>query len=264
VATRASDIVVVHIVWAPFDPAMLEGFVAAYREREAGIDHRLAVVLNGFRGPSDRRLGPIQRLLEGLDHEQLLTPAATLDLTAYHFAAEEITARQFCFLNSSSRPLVVGWLSLLAKALSDSDVGLTGTCGSYESAYTSAPFFLRRRRRADFPPFPNPHLRSSGFMLERDLLLDLEWPALPSKPAAWALESGKRSISRQVWERGLDVRVVGRDGVAYPRERWRESATFRSGNQRNLLIADNRTGQYETARPARKRRLEEMAWEGSA
>ena len=56
------------------------------------------------------------------------------------------------------------------------------------------------------------------------------------------------------------MRVVGRDGVAYPSERWRESATFRSGGQRNLLIADNRTFQYEQADPAFKNTLERMAW----
>ena len=54
--------------------------------------------------------------------------------------------------------------------------------------------------------------------------------------------------------------VVGRDGRSYERDRWRESATFRSGGQRNLLIADNRTAQYEQADPAFKRRLEQMAW----
>lgn len=58
----------------------------------------------------------------------------------------------------------------------------------------------------------------------------------------------------------MKVLVVGRDGVAYPPERWRESATFRSGDQRNLLIADNRTEQYAAADPRFKRTLEEMAW----
>jgi hypothetical protein len=103
-------------------------------------------------------------------------------------------------------------------------------------------------------------LRTNGFMLDRELMLDLDWPLPRSKLEALALESGSRSISRQVWERGLDVRVVGCDGVAYPAERWRESATFRSGAQRNLLIADNRTLQYEEADPAFKDTLERMAW----
>jgi hypothetical protein len=163
-------------------------------------------------------------------------------------------------MNSYSRPLVDGWLSLLAQPHSRPAVGLTGIGGSYESAFSAAPFWLRRRRAAAFAPFPNPHLRSNGFMIARELLLDLQWPVLRSKHDAWALESGKQSISRQVWGRGLEVLVVGRNGLAYPPERWRESATFRSGDQANLLIVDNRTRQYEQAKSPLRRRLEEMAW----
>ena len=218
------------------------------------------MILNGFRQSGDARLAEVERLLDGVEHERVVMSHPVSDLTAYRHAAEEIDARRLCFLNSYSRPLVDGWLSMLAAPLSRPDVGLTGTGGSYESAYSAAPFWLRHRRRRDFDPFPNPHLRTNGFMLERELMLDLDWPALDSKAAAWALESGRRSLSRQVWERGLDVVVVGRDELAYERDRWRESATFRSGGQRNLLIGDNRTAQYQQADPAGKRGLEQMAW----
>lgn len=258
----ASDTSLVHLVWAPLGPQVLEGFVDAYRARQAGMAHRLVVIFNGFQQRSDP-LTRFERLLAGVEHESLVLSRATRDLTAYRAAALETDAARLCFLNSYSRPLVDGWLSLLAKPHERPEVGLTGIGGSFESAYSSAPFWLRRRRRAHFLPFPNPHLRSNGFMISRELLLGLHWPPTSSKAAAWALESGTNSISRQVWAHGLEVLVVGRDGVAYPPERWRESATFRSGEQRNLLIADNRTRQYEQAKPAFRRRLEEMAW-GSA
>ncbi len=80
-------------------------------------------------------------------------------------------------------------------------------------------------------------------------MLSLDWPEVGTKRGAWALESGRRSITRQVWERGLETLVVGRDGQAYERDRWFDSATFRSGGQRNLLIADNRTRQFDDATP---------------
>jgi hypothetical protein len=53
---------------------------------------------------------------------------------------------------------------------------------------------------------------------------------------------------------------VGRDGVAHPPERWPESATFRAGGQANLLVADNRTRQYDRAEGAERRALAEAAW----
>jgi hypothetical protein len=239
---------------------MLEAFLAAYGGHSAGVEHRLAVILNGFEAADDPRRLRIERLLEGVEHQQIVMPQAVRDLVAYRHAAAETDARALCFLNSYSEPLVDGWLAMLAAALAVSHVGLVGSGGSYESAYSAAPFWLRRRRRHDFLPFPNPHLRTNGFMVDRELMLDLDWPTPRSKAHAWALESGKRSISRQVWERGLEVLVVGRDGVAYPSERWCESATFRSGDQANLLIADNRTRQYEDAEPGFRRRLERMSW----
>jgi hypothetical protein len=260
VSSGGLEIAVVHLVWAPTGARELEEFLAAYRAHTAGVEHRLAVILNGFDGRGDPRLLEVERILEGVDHEQVVMPHSVLDLSAYRYEAEETDAGLLCFLNSYSRPLVDGWLSQLAAPLSRPDVGLTGIGGSYESAYSAAPFWLRHRRRRDFDPFPNPHLRTNGFMLERELMLDLDWPPLDSKVAAWALESGKRSLSRQVWDRGLEVLVVGRDGRTYERDRWRESATFRSGGQRNLLIGDNRTLQYEEADLGMKHTLEQMAW----
>lgn len=250
---------VVHLVWAPLGRAELDRFLAAYTEHAAGLEHRLAVLCNGFSGPRDPRLRAVEDALEGITHERILTPSPVVDLEAYRHAVALLEVERLCFLNSYSRPLRDGWLDKLAAALDDGAVGLVGSGGSCESAYSSAPRWLRHRRRV-FPAFPNPHLRTNGFVVARQLLLDLEWPTLDSKLAALMFESGSSSLSRQVWDRGLEVRVVGADGLAYPQERWRESATFRSGGQRNLLIADNRTRQYEEADSGLRRRLELMSW----
>ncbi len=248
----------VHLVRRANGTEPFRAFIDSYRAHPAGVSHELILLFKGF--ASEAQTAVYRQLADGLFAVALNVGEEGLDLGAYAAAARQLTHRRLCFLNSYSRPLVDGWLSSLAAPLSRPDVGLTGTGGSYESAYSAAPFWLRRRRRRDFDPFPNPHLRTNGFMLGRELLLSLDWPAPRSKAAAWAWESGKRSLSRQVWERDLDVVVVGCDGVAYPREGWRESATFRSGGQRNLLIADNRTRQYEQAGEDGRAKLEQMAW----
>jgi hypothetical protein len=217
----------------------------------------LLVIFNGFGANQD--LDRWREPLSEVAHEELWLDHPVLDLNAYRQAAERVVARRFCFVNSYSEVLVDGWLDLLTRQLDAPDVGLVGVGGSLESARSSAPRLLRPLRRG-FDPFPNPHLRTNGFMLDRDVMLDLDWPTPRLKMDALLIESGRRSISRQIWEQGLDVRVVGRDGVAYQSERWYESSTFRSGGQRNLLIADNRTRQYDEADAAQKSRLERMAW----
>jgi hypothetical protein len=110
------------------------------------------------------------------------------------------------------------------------------------------------------PPFPNPAVRTNGFALERELLLSLEWPLPRAKLEAVAIECGELGITRQLLGRGLQALVVGRDGRGYPPPTWRQSATFRSGRQSNLLLADKRTRHYESANPLARRMLEWLAW----
>ena len=82
---------------------------------------------------------------------------------------------------------------------------------------------------------------------------------------AWRFESGRESMTRRLESHGLNVLVVGRDGVAYRKDDWANSFTFRSGGQANLLVADNRTRQYADAGNEDRRRLNTLAWgEGTA
>jgi len=60
--------------------------------------------------------------------------------------------------------------------------------------------------------------------------------------------------------RGLNVLVVGKDGVGYEKEDWTRSNTFRIGEQKNLLVADNQTRLFKTADAETKRRLAACAW----
>jgi hypothetical protein len=237
---------------------VFQSFLDSYTEHPAGESHRLVLLFKGF--PSEFVARPYFELAAGLEPEAVFVDDEGLDLHAYLTAARELEGATCCFLNSYSRLLAGDWLAKLAAALADGDAGMVGVAGSYESTYSSAPLVLRPRLCREFPRFPNPHLRTNGFMIERELMLELDCVLPRSKRETLALESGRRSLSREVWARGLEVLVVGADGVAYAPARWRESATFRSGGQRNLLIADNRTRQYEEADPALRTRLEKMAW----
>jgi hypothetical protein len=254
----SSEICVVHLVWAPLGAEMLARFAASYRRVSAGLDHDLAIVFNGFAEPADA--GPWAGAVQDLPHERIFTPRKMLDLAAYEHAARQLDARVLVFLNSYSRPLDDGWLAKLAEPLRDPSVGLSGASGSYESMLSAAPWFMRPLKRRSFDPFPNPHIRTNAFMLERELMFDLDWSGARTKAGSWQLESGKESVTQQVWDRGLEAVVVGRDGRAYAKREWRESGTFRVEGQVNLLVADNRTDQYASADPARRRSLEELAW----
>jgi hypothetical protein len=251
------EICVVHLVWAPLGPGPLERFAASYRRYPAGKDHRLVLVFKQFRDAEALR--SVERLMGDVDHERVEMPERKLDLAAYRAVAEQIPAHRFLFLNSTSELLDGDWLAKLDEPFRAPDVGLVGATASYESLL---PRFwpLRMLRSRSFTPFPNPHVRTNAFMIERSLMRSLWWPQVRTKTGAWKLENGKRSVTRQVWERDLRAVVVARDATTYDCERWPESRTFRSGEQENLLIADNRTRQYVEAVPEKRRWLASLAW----
>jgi hypothetical protein len=240
---------VAHIVSASYDPAPVEQFADAYRAHDPGVAHELVILLNRF----DQQ-DPAQHLepLAGLDYRTIRVPSSTIDLPAYAYCAQRIEAGPVCFMNSHSQPLVDGWLKRLHDALNAEAVGLVGATGSWEATKT-----LKLWNR--WPGFPNPHIRTNAFMLDRDLMTSLHWPDVKDKRAAWRLESGRDGITRQIQARGLQVLVVGRDGVFGPQE-WPRSGTFRAGGQGNLLVADNRTRDWESADVDGRRMLSRLAW----
>lgn len=101
------------------------------------------------------------------------------------------------------------------------------------------------RVRANIPPFPNPHLRTNGLMIRRELLCGLRHPPIRDKFDAHAFESGWDGLSRQVLGTGRRLLTVGRDGAGYAPPEWWRSGGYRSGAQENLLIADNRTREFD-------------------
>jgi len=248
------ELCLVYLAWTPYGVQCARDFLASYRRHPPGTEHRLLVALAG---PSGERR-PWHETFAAVEHEPVELGLG-LDLDHYRTVAERRPAARYCFVNTVTTALADGWLQNLERALLEPGTGIVGATGSHESPNAIRPGPLRRLRPG-YEPFPNPHLRTNGFALERELLLTLDWPTGLTKLEAVALEAGSHSLTRQVSERGLQTLVVGRDGVGYPPERWRESATFRSGNQTNLLLADNRTRHYQEAGALTRRGLAWLAW----
>ncbi|HVT35522.1 MAG TPA: hypothetical protein VHE37_08060, partial [Nevskiaceae bacterium] len=117
--------------------------------------------------------------------------------------------------------------------------------------------WFRPRR---FAEFPNPHLRTNGFMAAREVLLQLRVPPIRNKDDAHRFESGVHGFTAQLKGLGLRSLLVGADGKAYEPAEWPESRTFRLGDQDNLLMADNQTRTYLAADADTRRKLSNLAW----
>lgn len=259
-----------YLVWAPLGAEPLRTFLHSYHAHTAGAEHELIIVLNGA-GIEGAALSRERVLAElgGTAHRLLELERPMQDLAAYGEAARQSEHERLCFLNSFSVILAAGWLGHLAHAVQLPGVGLVGATGSWESqaewmrgdprgwARQLSAIFAARR---EFPRFPNPHIRTTAFMLDRQTTLELDLLQARDKRTAYLLESGWRGLTRQVLESGRRAIVVGRDGRAYDIPEWRASRTYRAGNQDNLLVADNRTEAWQRASPRMRRRLSRDAW----
>jgi hypothetical protein len=273
------DTCLVHLVWAPLGVAVFRDFLDSYRRYPGGRPHQLLVLFNGF--TSERETEAYYALLDGLEFAGLTLERPVQDIAAYFEAAKATDARYVCFLNSHSIVLDESWLAKLHAHATREGVGLVGATASYESHFSNylrpwkrlrrvplvfslvaaaASARTRQRYGGTIDPFPNAHVRTNAFMLTRERMLGLERGPMLTKAEAYQFESGPKSMTRQLLDQGLEALVVGKDGRGYEPEAWYSSATYRSGDQRNLLVSDNRTRQFQDQPPALRAKLTHDTW----
>jgi hypothetical protein len=210
-------------------------FLASYLSHPAGFPHRLYLLIKGF--PSAWAQGRGEDIFSRVPHTKVILEDASLDVGAYRDWASQATEDFICPLNTFSEILGSNWLLNLVSNARRNGIGCVGATGSYESSRGLDP---------SIPQFPNAHLRSNAFLMRRELFVELTRTLVVSnKLQARLFESGERSLTRQIRQRGLDVLVVGRNGRGYSPLHWPQSDTFRQRTQANLLIADNQTRIYD-------------------
>lgn len=226
-----------------------QAFRDSYLRWPAGAEHRLHVIFKGF--SDSTQLEEARGVFVDLPRREIYLTDEWLDLGAYFQAAGRVAHEKLCFLNTASRICGANWLAKLAVNLTE-DVGVVSCSGNYE-----APQHAGRRN----VPFPNPHLRTTGFMMRRAQFLELQPPGgVADKMDAYMLEHGFDSITRRMASKGLKTLLVGKNGRGYAPAHWAKSEIFRLGGQANLLIADNQTSNFEKAGPDEKRMLFHLSW----
>lgn len=245
-------------------------FVRSYLAFDAGRPHELVVILKGFDEAAVRTA--TVEVFDGIECRFVDVTEGGYDLGAYFTVARSLPHSAYLFLNTFSRVLDTGWLAKYTAALSAPNVGLVGATASYESHWTAFQRVYPRWRvwgetarqrafyRRNFDAFPNPHIRTNAFMIGRETLNRLELPVPRDKMDAYRLESGKSGLTRQISGLGLEPVVVDRAGKSWKKDEWPVSKTFRSGEEENLLIADNQTDGFLTADPQRRGLLSTLAW----
>jgi hypothetical protein len=226
-------------------PRFHRAFLESLIHHPAGADFQLLYVLKGYAPEEqDRALESLRARLPCTVETVRYSDAVSPSLVYFELGK---TRPLLLALNSWSRILAPGWLRFYTDAFAaDPSCGLVGATGSREGIPTA--------------PFPNPALRTNAFMMRGETMKKLDLGGLESRAGSLLFEAGPNSLTRQIQRLGLSALVVDRTGKLWPQSTWNQSETFRTGQQSGLLVADNRTAQYQHATLRRRRKLTALAW----
>ena len=230
------SLALVHLVRAANPTYHLEQFVAAYRAAPPGVQHLFVFACKGFTDHGIVALGPVWR---DLPNVILRLPDTGFDLGSYRQACLQIPNEYVCFVNSYARPRVPNWLANLYAVARRPEVGISGATGSFQI---------------------DPHVRTNAFCMRRQQYLALVTHDPPNKQAACDLEAGSESLTRRILARGFQARIVGRGNIDVDLRQAQGTRTFRWGRQENLLVADNRTDEYDHGNADWRAFLQRVAW----
>ncbi|MBI1262902.1 MAG: hypothetical protein GC184_14385 [Rhizobiales bacterium] len=236
-----------HLVRQCNPDRLFDRFLDSYLAHDPGYDHDLVILMKGFDRRGRERFKamalsrvPETRFLEMADEG--------FDINAYKFAAENLESDYLVFLNSYSKIECDGWLAKMLHPFEfESAVGVTGATGSWETIN-------------DEVSYPNAHIRTNAFAVQRHEFLSLDFGTLQTKWCCRLFEAGQNNMTRQLQARGLQAYLVGCDGVAYPKESWPRANVFRCGRQENLLISDNQTTTYIHSIQYWRRKQSRASW----
>jgi hypothetical protein len=243
-------------------------FIASYRRNAAGVDHTLLIIWKEF---SESEKAPVRQALKDLAYEEFDTGEAagaprTFDIPIFLRLVRERRERYFVHLTTTDKIHVDDWLALMAKGLKHAPV--IGTNGSWQSHLTSCsqglPNFGARLRwvvppeKLQYQPWPNPHIRSNGFVGEARFLRRFQCD--DSKEGTYFFESGVGGMSATLRQLRLPLLVCGRDGRLYDERVWPKARTFRIGLQENAIISDHHHDDYTAAPPAVRVRMTVETW----
>lgn len=230
-----------------YDIDFLNIFMDSYKQKKAGINNSLTIIVKNC---SDRVLfDKVYCLAKENNARVIELPDDGWDFGAYFRVSELIDSEYVFFCGGFIKILSENWLLNLYNSFKmDSLVQLAGPMGSWGDVKDEK--------------FPNYHIRTSAFMLKRQLFLDYaatqKFPV--TKEDTYGFEHGENSLTNFILNKGYKAVVVDCDGKVFTPEKWDESKTFRDPNVSKSMLADRHVAYFETQESSRKELLSRVIW----
>ena len=248
----------------------LSKFIDNYKFFSSGFNHKLIICLKLL--DNDRVNYVNDYLINRKIKFELFNDTSQnndYDFGSYSRVAEKYKDYLIFFLNASSRPVINGWLKLVITNYTTNTI--IGTTASYEShasnmklkkPYKIISFFFKKiKNTLYFNSFPNPHLRTTGFLINaKDYISYYQNKSCKSKFDAWKIESGKSSLTNFFLDLNFNILLVNSEGKSFKPNDWHASNTYCFKETSKLLISDNHTRKYQNMSNKEKENIVKIVW----
>lgn len=210
----------------------VKDFVDSYKKFSAGVEHSLTIVVKNC--PNSKMLEKVSDLAKEVNAKIVELPDDGFDFGAYFRVTKLIDDDYIMFCGSQAKIKCNNWLAMFDNAFkTDKSVKLAGPMGSWGDA--------------KFKKFPNYHIRTTVFMVEKEMFLDylskMKFPQ--TKEDTYEIEHGENSLTTFVLNQGDKAIVVNNQGEVFAPEDWDISETFRYPLLSKAIFDDKYSSKYE-------------------
>ena len=270
---RKKKILVAYLISKYCDPTNFKYFVEHYHKYKPGHKHKLLICFKQIDSKKKLQLKLIlkkKKLNFNIFHDDYYKN--DFDFGSYYRIARKFKKYIILFMNSHSRPIKKNWLKKLIENYSSKTlIGVTGSYSSFATNSFSRDYqdnyllyiFKIIRNNILFLSFPNPHIRSSCFLIKSsDFIKFVKSSKIKfnSKFDAWLAESGKIGMSNYFKKKGFKLLVVNSKGKSFNEKNWKQSKTFCQGKQDYLLISDKHSRVYHYSDKKQKKQITKKVW----
>ena len=255
----------------PLGIEYLKDFVKNYKYFDSGYNHDLIVCFKQFE--NYKELDPWKKeislkFIEFYDDNSQMD----YDIGSYLRIAKSYPKRKILFLGTYTVPNKKNWLKIFLNHYSEKTIiGSSGSWASLASQFLNLEYsqytIFQQIRWGLFhllkvKLFPNPHIRTTGFFINSDDLLEVKVnkEKLVKKIETNYFESGRNGLSNQLLRKGFRLIIVNSDNKSFDINEWNKSKTFCLDNQEKLIFLDNKTNQFLKASNKIKKKMTQSHW----
>jgi len=246
-------------------------FLRYYEKYKAGIKHDLIVC---FKNLTTIQLKKRIILLKK-KYKYFVDPETKNDYEwgSLKRICEKYKNKYIFFLNDHSYPVCKNWLKIISNKIKTNRIIACSASNSSHfnnafyrhknDSYLSA--FIKILKYLIFvPQFPNPHIRTTGFLIHAKNYLEfIQNKKFHNKFESLLIESGKNSFTNYFIKKGFEIVVVNNKNKIFYKDEWKSSETFSFRNQSGFIISDNQIRKYSKLDKKNRQKNSYKCWGGS-